>query len=378
MSGSSSHSHHQGHELRDKFKIVSTQSTARPGAIIELEGIADATQNWQNTLMLHSFQEQLILAQSDKTSSSNSTAGGFFSSRMSAIVDLQQNTTGFREPFYTLVAETTSRGVLMHMWRFDIASHSMTNAVETSGSITPDEEGIEAVKRAVNAASLHQACQVHVATEKVCTQRLPLPDGVDVIHAVPAVGHLSSASIYPACLAPYVMVTACTDGKIRFWCVRMTPPEEINANRGYDGDSGAPLSTHDSFSWEEWRMESATGKSEIEISGRLVSVSAAFSGRIACAYQSGHSFQRPREDPEQRYVNLCVAIYECESTGGAEWILEDTLSLKNIEIQSALPSMDAADNGFEGKRHLDKFAQHFQQDQDGEELKKNLKGKEYN
>lgn len=31
-------------KLQDKFKIVSTQSSARPGAIIELEAIADATQ----------------------------------------------------------------------------------------------------------------------------------------------------------------------------------------------------------------------------------------------------------------------------------------------------------------------------------------------
>ena len=37
--------------------------------------------------------------------------------------------------------------------------------------------------------------------------------GVEVVHAVPAVGHLSSSSIYPACLAPYVIVTACS-GKL--------------------------------------------------------------------------------------------------------------------------------------------------------------------
>ena len=54
-------------------------------------------------------------------------------------------------------------------------------------------------------------------TEKVCVQRLPLPKGVEVIHAVPAAGHLSSSSIYPACLAPYIMVTACSDNVIRFW-----------------------------------------------------------------------------------------------------------------------------------------------------------------
>ena len=38
-----------------------------------------------------------------------------------------------------------------------------------------------------------------------------------MISAAPAGGHLSSASIYPACFAPYQFVTACSDGEIRFW-----------------------------------------------------------------------------------------------------------------------------------------------------------------
>ena len=38
---------------------------------------------------------------------------------------------------------------------------------------------------------------------------------VEVIHAVPAVGHLSSSSIFPACFAPYAIVTACSDHTIR-------------------------------------------------------------------------------------------------------------------------------------------------------------------
>ncbi len=42
--------------LGDRFRVVSSQSTARPGAIIQLEAISDATQNWQSTLMLHAFQ----------------------------------------------------------------------------------------------------------------------------------------------------------------------------------------------------------------------------------------------------------------------------------------------------------------------------------
>lgn len=53
------------------------------------------------------------------------------------------------------------------------------------------------------------------------------------------------------------------------------------------------------------------------LAGQPLNVSAAYSGRIACAYKYGKSFTRPsKRDPESRYVNLCVAIYECESTGG--------------------------------------------------------------
>lgn len=62
-------------------------------------------------------------------------------------------------------------------------------------------------------------------------------------------------------------------------------------------------------------------ESVIEISGQPLNISAAYSGRIACAYKYGKSFTRPsKNDPDSRYVNLCVAIYECESTGGSEWV----------------------------------------------------------
>ena len=52
---------------------------------------------------------------------------------------------------------------------------------------------------------------------QVCTQTLSLPTGVSVISANVAAGHLSSASIYPACFAPYLLATACSDGRVRFW-----------------------------------------------------------------------------------------------------------------------------------------------------------------
>ncbi|KAG0729179.1 DmX-like protein 2 [Chionoecetes opilio] len=46
--------------LSDIFTVISEQSTARPGCIIKLDNIGDATNNWQHTQFLHVFQEGLI------------------------------------------------------------------------------------------------------------------------------------------------------------------------------------------------------------------------------------------------------------------------------------------------------------------------------
>ena len=39
-------------------------------------------------------------------------------------------------------------------------------------------------------------------------------------------------------------------------------------------------------------------------------------------------------------ILLYTAIYECESTGGSQWIREDIIHLKNIELQAEMPPMD--------------------------------------
>ena len=82
--------------------------------------------------------------------------------------------------------------------------------------------------------------------------------------------------------------------------------------------------------WTEWNM---VKESAIEIEGQVLNISVAYSGRLACAYKYGRSFTRPsKDDHDSRYINLSVAIYECESTGGTEWILEDVINLKNIHL----------------------------------------------
>lgn len=75
---------------------------------------------------------------------------------------------------------------------------------------------------------------------QVYSHRLNLPHGVDVLHATASAGHLSSSTIYPACLAPYLFATACTDGLTRFWTCRQ------------QGQS---------FTWSEWKMPGPNGSS---------------------------------------------------------------------------------------------------------------------
>ncbi|KAK6643958.1 hypothetical protein RUM43_000223 [Polyplax serrata] len=320
--------------LHNKIKIVSQQSTSRPGCIIQLDAIADATHDWQNTQFLHVFQEQLITGERcEVTTEGNRICQelGLMETQMGAMVDLQQSSV-FEEPFYIVVLERTGKGTTVHMWRLVIASQPATP--EMSGSmmyvpdshIVQDEDELEVNARSSTLESnkldpdMVHAPHVLITTTKVCTQDLAIPEGVEVIHASPAAGHLSSASIYPACFAPYIIVTACSDSTVRFWKCKVLKRENS-------------MKQAFSYEWCEWEMIRKDQESTIEISGQPLNISAAYSGRIACAYKYGKSFTRPsKSDPDSRFVNLCVAIYECESTGGSEWILEDTIHLKNIHL----------------------------------------------
>ncbi|XP_011309847.1 dmX-like protein 2 isoform X2 [Fopius arisanus] len=340
------------HSLHDRIKIVSQQSTARPGCIIQLDAISDATHDWQNTQFLHVFQEQLITGErNDEKQTGIDTSAkdlGLMESTLDAMVDLQQSAI-FEEPFYIVVLERTTKGTTVHMWRLVIASQPETTDLTGSMMYVPDshlvqdedEEGTpgrhsdgrrsrrqsQTGGRSRRSSQVdydssfiprrHHNSHVLITTTKVCTQELGLPDGVEVVHAAPAAGHLSSSSIYPACFAPYIVVTACSDSTVRFWKCKVTKSDDDQLQ----------------YEWREWEMIRKDQESTIDISGQPLNISAAYSGRIACAYKYGKSFTRPgKNDPDSRYVNLCVAIYECESTGGSEWILEDTIHLKNIHL----------------------------------------------
>ncbi|XP_037932594.1 dmX-like protein 1 [Teleopsis dalmanni] len=321
----------QKSKLHDKIKVVSQQSTSRPGCIIQLDPISDAKHDWQNTQFLHVFQEQLITGGKSVTKYLNNSQG-LLEADLDAIVDLHENNE-FEEPFFIVIIEKTIKGSTIHVWQITISSKLESSFLSETALYVPDSnltqelEDSELGFRRTSSANAafgfrpftHSEVHISINTKKVCTQDLPLPEGVDVIHASPAAGHLSSSSIYPACYAPYIIVTACSDSVSRFWKCEPVADTDIN-------DTNL-------FIWSEWKMISKQQSSAIEISGQPLNISVAYSGRIACAYKYGKSFTRPLGgDSDSRYINLCVAIYECESSGGSEWVLEDTIYLKNINL----------------------------------------------
>ena len=56
-------------------------------------------------------------------------------------------------------------------------------------------------------------------------------------------GHLSSSSIYPVCLAPYLIVTTCSDSRVRFWHCTVEGAEEAGGGSEEEGQAhtGLPL-----------------------------------------------------------------------------------------------------------------------------------------
>ncbi|MEQ2194359.1 hypothetical protein XENOCAPTIV_027999, partial [Xenoophorus captivus] len=92
------------------------------------------------------------------------------------------------------------------------------------------------------------------------------------------VGHLSSSSIYPVCLAPYLIVTTCSDSHVRFWRCAM------------EGDDGGDMESQ-VYRWEPWILmnEEKDNNSAVCVSGRPVAVSCSYIGRLAVA------FKQPRQ-----------------------------------------------------------------------------------
>uniref|UniRef100_A0A8C1JTE9 Dmx-like 2 n=1 Tax=Cyprinus carpio TaxID=7962 RepID=A0A8C1JTE9_CYPCA len=232
------------------FNIVSQQSTARPGCIIELDVITN--QCGSNTQLLHVFQEDFILGYKPHEDIPDFNITSVPSGQ-------EYQPPPFSEKFFLVVIEKdANRNSVLQMWHLHLRSV--------------------------------QAC----------------------------VGHLSSSSIYPVCLAPYLIVTNCSDGRVRFWHCRV------------DMDLSVPhLKETRLYRWEHWRLlkEEEDNDSSVSVAGRPVAVSCSYTGRLAVSFKQ---ILPENEGGMLQDFSMLVSIYECESTGGSEWVLEQTIHLDDF------------------------------------------------
>ncbi|XP_012992337.3 dmX-like protein 1 isoform X2 [Esox lucius] len=300
------------------FNIISQQSTAKPGCIIELDAITEF--QGKEAQLLHVFEEDLILGggRTDATQEPPNTGA-----------DASQ--TGFSARFFLVVVEftQTARSVL-HMWRLQLAARPITmdktsvpsereNATSTPTNGSFDFEAFSAPFVQRNKActsSLQSASRLTLTTQRLYSQELVLPKGVEVISVTPSAGHLSASSLQPAGGAPYLLATSCSDGKVRFWRCRVSAAE--------------PDTREATYTWEEWPLlveEGLGNSSTLNVSGRPVEVSCCHTSRIAVAYRHNPNRLSPNPQPAARETQVHVGIFQCESTGGSQWVLEQTLVL---------------------------------------------------
>ncbi|KAF7695264.1 dmX-like protein 1 isoform X1 [Silurus meridionalis] len=294
------------------FNIISQQSTARPGCIIELDAITEF--QGKETQLLHVFEEDLILGNEKKDDCSQE------------LLSAENSTFGpelFRARFFLVVIEITqSRRSILHMWHLQLAAAPVTmgatstpadkNAAASSLTCNLQNDSTSTLKSSLSKSSLRSACRLTLVKERVFSQELNLPDGVEVLSATPAAGHLSSSSLQPTGRAPYLLATTCTDGTVRFWSCRVS-----------DNDTSL-------YIWEEWPLlveEGLTNSSALNFPDRPVSISCCHTGRVAVAYRD------PKLSRHIKKPLIHVSIFQCESTGGSQWMLEQTLEM---DVSSSL------------------------------------------
>uniref|UniRef100_A0A8C3C1C2 Dmx like 1 n=1 Tax=Cairina moschata TaxID=8855 RepID=A0A8C3C1C2_CAIMO len=292
------------------FNIISQQSTARPGCIIELDAITEL--HGRKTQLFHVFQEDFILNNQEK-----------------GIPEKKNNLqNGFSEKFYLIVMEYTQNRSLLHMWHLHLKSIPVSVVTKKTEELhsSPDPEKVQSPfnqKYQACRANLQSTSWLTLSSKMVYSQELNLPEGVEIISVKPSAGHLSSSSIYPVCCAPYLLATSCSDGKVRFWRCRVTTDSSASSMTEYNVQGDA------TYIWEEWPLlieDGLLSSSAITVPGRPTEVSCAHTNRLAVAYKQAS----PKNSHLHHDFIMHVSIFECESTGGSSWVLEQTLHLDEI------------------------------------------------
>ncbi|THD24695.1 hypothetical protein D915_004581 [Fasciola hepatica] len=292
------------------LQVILPQSTRRSPEISTEQPAADTV---PETLLFHIFPSELIpRAKSDELLKVGDSPDPLVSDKFSSI--------------YFVVRLTR--------WRSASVGHSqnMTRSSDQTSTCQLEMWRIRVITEAGFLLDSSRPTQTQLSSfdelltaDKVCDCQLQLPPGVSVERAEVSAAHVSWAALstYNA-PPPYLIVSACSDGCLRFWRCE----QRVN---------NTPKDAYESlaqFRWCEWLMPLARAlSSSIELDGDqppfVLDVDCAYSGRLAVAYQPclPDTSVRITHSSAADWSQVLVAVYECESSGGCEWILEDTIDL---------------------------------------------------
>ncbi|TKR87267.1 hypothetical protein L596_011689 [Steinernema carpocapsae] len=304
------------HRLNDTFNVVSSQSTARPGCVLRLSDISNSDHKWDGVLLLHIFNERLAISNGDVDLDASAVRG--------SVIDRSKATT-FSDRYFLVMIEKDSNVDRLRMWSVNLSSQIPMLIDHEDGNGSGRNIGYYRSASPMRPS----AAKLVMDSALLCDCELGLPEGVRALSAVATAGHLPSSSLYPACQAPYVIMVACSDEHIRFYkCVKK--------------DAGETCT----YAWEEWRMISDDIPSALEMDGSICNVSAAHSGRFACA------FKAPGSEMSNK---IEVAVFECESSGGVEWLREDTLKITGASVLCSKYAKCDINDYYDVKHPVDNF-----------------------
>ncbi|KAM7415976.1 hypothetical protein PAMA_018173 [Pampus argenteus] len=267
------------------------------------------------------------------------------------------------------------------MWHLHLAARPVTmeettpeKDASTASSMNSSQFNFETFSSPVNQKSkactsnLQSACRLSLTTHRLYSKEMALPAGVEAISVTPSAGHLSASCSLPAGRVPYLLATSCSDGKVRFWRCDVIETETSGMDKLM-------------YQWEEWPLlveEGIPNCSAVSVRGCPIEVSCCHTGRIAVAYRQTantspnltpllnshglltspptlasspyvhHNNINTQLTPTftiQRCPNLSpnpypantkepvvhIGIFQCESTGGSHWILEQTIVLDSTD-----------------------------------------------
>ena len=258
----------------DSFNVVSIQSTARPGCIIELDRVANSNGHWVKADLFHVYQEGLIRnlkrnsakKQQQQLNSATDQESHIFSENYFLVL--------LEKVEVTVTGSSKKTVARVHMWQVSIKSALFSD----SDSKQSFDEASTRSSSSSNAA--RQKNRLSITSMHVCSQELSMPEGVHVVCAETAAADLAASAMFSINRVPYLFATACSDGVVRFWSCR----EQATTTATSADDHAEPA-----YEFYEWKLNSySPGEgacSQVRIDAMPLDLSCSYNSRFAVAFK---------------------------------------------------------------------------------------------